>query len=101
MKRKKLLIIEDERSIADILRYGFEKEGFEVRCAYTGSRALEAVGQDKPDAVLLDWMLPDLSGTDVCRMLAERYRIPIVMLTARGTVEDKLYGLEAGADEAV
>lgn len=101
MYEKKLLVIEDEKPIADILKYGFEKEGFLVRCAYTGSAGLEAAHQEEPDVVLLDWMLPDLSGTDVCRMLTERYQIPILMLTARGNVEDKLYGLEAGADDYI
>ncbi len=101
MSEKKLLIIEDEKPIADILKYGFEKEGFQVRCAYTGGTALEAAREEEPDIVLLDWMLPDLSGADVCRMLTERYRIPILMLTARGNVEDKLYGLECGADDYI
>jgi len=101
MEDRKILIIEDEKPIADILKYSFEKEGFQVQCAHTGSEGFSYACQEAPDLVLLDWMLPDISGVDVCRMLTERYRIPIIMLTARGTVEDKLYGLESGADDYI
>ena len=101
MSGKRILVIEDEKPIAEILKYGFEKEGFIVACAYTGGSGLELAGEFQPDMVLLDWMLPDLSGVDVCRMLTERYNIPIIMLTARSNVEDKLYGLESGADDYI
>ena len=101
MEDRKILIIEDEKPIADILKYSFEKEGFQVQCAHTGSEGFSAACSDPPDLILLDWMLPDISGVDVCRMLTERYRIPIIMLTARGNVEDKLYGLESGADDYI
>lgn len=101
MEEKKILVIEDEKPIADILKYGFEKEGFAVRCAYTGAEGFAMACQEPPDLVLLDWMLPDINGVDVCRMLTEQYRIPIIMLTARGSVEDKLYGLESGADDYI
>ncbi len=101
MEEKKILVIEDEKPIADILKYGFEKEGFAVRCAYTGAEGFAAACKEPPDLVLLDWMLPDINGVDVCRMLTEQYRIPIIMLTARGSVEDKLYGLESGADDYI
>lgn len=101
MDERKILIIEDEKPIADILRYGFEKEGFLVKCAHTGGEGFAMACQEPPDLVLLDWMLPDLSGVDVCQMLTERYKLPIVMLTARGNVEDKLYGLESGADDYI
>lgn len=101
MERKKIMVIEDEKPIADILKYGFEKEGFEVTCAYTGGSGLEMAEDYAPDMVLLDWMLPDIAGVDVCRMLTERYNLPIIMLTARSNVEDKLYGLESGADDYI
>lgn len=101
MNEKQLLIIEDEKPIAEILSYGFKKECFSVRCAHTGADGLEAAKDIRPDIVLLDWMLPDLSGVDVCRMLTERYNIPIVMLTARSSIDDKLYGLETGADDYI
>lgn len=101
MEDRKILIIEDEKPIADILKYSFEKEGFRVACAYTGGEGFSAACKEPPDLVLLDWMLPDINGVDVCRMLTEQYRIPIIMLTARGSVEDKLYGLESGADDYI
>ncbi len=101
MSRKRILVIEDEKPIAEILKYGFEKEGFEVECAYTGGSGLKTAEEFEPQLVLLDWMLPDIAGVDVCRMLTERLNIPIIMLTARGNVEDKLYGLESGADDYI
>lgn len=101
MNEKQLLIIEDEKPIAEILAYGFKKEGFNVRCAHTGADGLDAAKALMPNLVLLDWMLPDLSGVDVCRMLTDRYNIPIVMLTARSSIDDKLYGLETGADDYI
>ena len=101
MSEKQLLIVEDEKPIADILAYGFRREGFAVRCAYTGAEGLRMAEEERPDLVLLDWMLPDLSGVDVCRMLTETYNGPIVMLTARSSVDDKLLGLETGADDYI
>lgn len=101
MEPKKILIIEDEKPIADILKYGLEREEFTVRCAHTGSEGFSMACREQPDIVLLDWMLPDISGVDVCRMLTKRYTLPIIMLTARGDVEDKLHGLEAGADDYI
>ena len=101
MSEKQLLIVEDEKPIADILAYGFRREGFGVRCAYTGAEGLRMAEEERPDLVLLDWMLPDLSGVDVCRMLTETYNVPIVMLTARSSVDDKLLGLETGADDYI
>ena len=101
MDKRRILVIEDEKPIADILKYGFEKEGFEVLCAYTGAEGLRAAEEGCPQLVILDWMLPDIAGVDVCRMLTEEENVPILMLTARGSVEDKLYGLECGADDYV
>lgn len=101
MDKRRILVIEDEKPIADILKYGFEKEGFEVLCAYTGAEGLRAAEEGRPQLVLLDWMLPDIAGVDVCRMLTEEENVPILMLTARSSVEDKLYGLECGADDYV
>lgn len=98
---KRILIVEDEKPISSILQYGFKKEGFQVQCALTGSEALTMVKEFSPHVVLLDWMLPDISGIDVCRMITETLNIPILMLTAKGTVDDKLYGLEAGADDYI
>ena len=101
MEEKRILIVEDEKPISSILQYGFKKEGFQVACALTGSEALSLAKEYMPHVVLLDWMLPDISGIDVCRMITETLNIPILMLTAKGTVDDKLYGLEAGADDYI
>lgn len=97
----RILVIEDEKPIADILEYGFKKEGFKVKSAYTGADGLKEAQDFEPHLVLLDWMLPDLSGVDVCKMLTELYNIPIIMLTARGSIDDKVYGLESGADDYI
>ena len=97
----RILVIEDEKPIADILEYGFKKEGFRVKSAYTGADGLSGAEEFEPNLVLLYWMLPDLSGVDVCKMLTEMYNIPIIMLTARGSIDDKVYGLESGADDYI
>ncbi len=97
----RIVVIEDEKPIADILEYGFKKEGFRVKSAYTGADGLSGAEEFEPNLVLLDWMLPDLSGVDVCKMLTEMYNIPIIMLTARGSIDDKVYGLESGADDYI
>ncbi|MCI9228565.1 MAG: response regulator transcription factor [Dorea sp.] len=101
MEEIRILVIEDEKPIADILEYGFKKEGFRVKSAYTGADGLSGAEEFEPNLVLLDWMLPDLSGVDVCKMLTEMYNIPIIMLTARGSIDDKVYGLESGADDYI
>lgn len=101
MEELKILIIEDEKPIADILKYELKKQGYLVTCAYTGANGLKEAESLKPHLVLLDWMLPDLSGVDICQMLTENYNIPIIMLTARGSIEDKVYGLSSGADDYI
>lgn len=97
----RILIIEDEKPIADILEYNFKKEGYQVESAHTGADGLSKVEDFKPQLLLLDWMLPDLSGVDVCKIVTERYKIPVIMLTARGSTDDKVYGLTCGADDYV
>lgn len=97
----KILIIEDEKPIADILEYDLSGEGFVIKCAYTGASGLQAAEEFGPQLVLLDWMLPDLSGVDLLKLLTERYNIPVIMLTARGAVEDKVYGMTCGADDYI
>lgn len=99
LKDQVILIIEDEESISDILSYSLRKEGFRVHSAATGKdgmRVFEGVG---PDAVILDVMLPDCSGFDVCKTLMTMSTIPILMLTARDDIIDKILGLELGADD--
>lgn len=100
-ERIRILVIEDEKPIADILEYDLKKEGFEVRCAYTGAEGLRMTEESVPQLVLLDWMLPDLSGVDILKLLTEKYSMPVIMLTARGTIDDKVYGLSCGADDYI
>lgn len=97
----RILVIEDEKPIADILEYDFSKEGYEVKCAYTGAKGIRMAEGFAPHLVLLDWMLPDLSGVDILKLLTEKYRMPVIMLTARGAVDDKVYGLSCGADDYI
>lgn len=97
----RLLVVEDEESIADPLAYMLVKEGFEVEVATTGPDALVAFDRHGADLVLLDLMLPGLSGTEVCRALRSRSTVPVIMLTARDSEVDKVVGLELGADDYV
>ena len=98
----KILIVEDEPNMVAGLRDNFEFEGYEVLSAYDGSEGLEKALATSPDLVLLDVMMPKMSGLDVCKQLkAKRPSIPIIMLTARGQEIDKVVGLELGADDYV
>jgi two-component system response regulator RegX3 len=97
----RLLVIEDEVSISDPLAYMLEKEGFEVAVAATGPAGVEEFERSGADLVLLDMMLPGLSGTDVCKALRQVSNVPIIILTARDSEVDKVVGLELGADDYV
>jgi two-component system response regulator RegX3 len=97
----RLLVIEDEPSISEPLAYMLEKEGFEVAVAATGPAGLEEFARSGADLVLLDVMLPGLSGTEVCRTLRQTSAVPVIMLTARDSEVDKVVGLELGADDYV
>jgi len=97
-----ILIIEDEIAQAQILQYNLEAEGFEVKHATTAEDGLYMAKEDVPDLIILDWMLPDLAGIEVCRQIksgVQTKSIPIIMLTARGTEDDKVRGLNVGADD--
>ena len=99
-----ILVVEDEAALVTLLRYNLEREGFRVAEARDGEEAMLQIAEQMPDLVLLDWMLPLMSGIEVCRQLRrlpETRRLPIVMLTARGEEGDKLRGLDAGADDYV
>ncbi len=99
-----LLIVEDEAALVELLRYNFEKEGFRVAVAMDGEAALVAVAEARPDIMVLDWMLPHVSGLEVCRQIrrkADTRDVPIIMLTARGEESDRIRGLEVGADDYV
>ena len=97
----KILVVEDEASFSDALAYLLGKEGFEVIVADTGPTAIEQFDRHGADLVLLDLMLPGLSGTEVCRQLRTRSNVPIIMLTAKDAEVDKVVGLELGADDYV
>jgi two-component system response regulator RegX3 len=96
-----LLVIEDEESFSETLSYMLTREGFDVRVAATGPAGLEEFERHGADLVLLDLMLPGLSGTEVCRRLREQSDVPVIMLTARDSEVDKVVGLELGADDYV
>ncbi|MBL0930802.1 MAG: phosphate regulon transcriptional regulator PhoB [Alphaproteobacteria bacterium] len=99
-----LTVVEDEAALVELLRYNFEKEGFRVTTATDGEAALVSIAESKPDLVVLDWMLPHVSGLEVCRQLrrkSETRDLPIIMLTARGEEADRVRGLEVGADDYV
>ena len=100
----KVLIVEDEAPLAELLRYNLEAEGFEVSHAGTGEEAELVVSEDRPDLIVLDWMLPSVSGVELCRRIRARPEtraIPILMLTARGEESDRIRGLSTGADDYV
>jgi two-component system phosphate regulon response regulator PhoB len=99
-----ILVIEDEEALSTLLEYNLDKEGFRVECAGDGEEGLLRVEEETPDLILLDWMLPKVSGVEVCRQLRARpetRRTPILMLTARGEEADKVRGLDTGADDYV
>jgi DNA-binding response OmpR family regulator len=95
----KILIVEDEKTLRETLRYNFAREGFRVITAADGREALELAEREQPDAVILDLMLPEISGFDVCRALRRTSTVPILMLTAKDEEVDKIVGLELGADD--
>ncbi len=99
MDKKKILVVEDEYSINDGLTFALRKEGYEVRSAFNGKEAIELVEIFKPDLVLLDLMLPDIDGFDICKEISKNTYV--IMLTARGEIIDKIVGLELGADDYI
>ena len=99
---RKILIVDDEHAIVDILRYNLEKNGYETICAYDGTEGLNIARQADPDLMLLDIMLPGTDGFEVCRTLRdEGNNVPIIMITAREEETDKVFGLELGADDYI
>ena len=98
---KKVLVVDDEKLIVKGIRFSLEQDDMEVDCAYDGEEALEKVQNNKYDLILLDIMLPKLTGLEVCQQIREFSDIPIVMLTAKGDDMDKILGLEYGADDYI
>ena len=100
----KILIVEDESALVELLRYNLEAAGFAVRVAMSGPAADEAFAEERFDLVLLDWMLPEISGIELCRRIRQRpetRNLPVIMLTARGEEADRIRGLSTGADDYV
>ena len=95
----RILIVEDETALSDLVRSHLEKEGHTVEQAFDGKQALRAADQTRPDLVILDWMLPGMDGLTVCQELRRKHLMPILMLTARGGVADRVTGLQVGADD--
>jgi two-component system, OmpR family, phosphate regulon response regulator PhoB len=104
LTRPLILVVEDEPALATLLRYNLEKEGFAVSEAHDGEEALLQLSEHTPDAVLLDWMLPQVSGLEICRRIRRtpQWRgLPVIILTAKGEEADRVRGLEGGADDYV
>ncbi|UYN90502.1 MAG: response regulator transcription factor [Anaerolineales bacterium] len=95
----RILVIEDDEAILAFLRRGLGYEGYEVETAETGQKGLALAGGNRPDLVVLDWMLPGMDGLEVCKRLRAMGKIPILMLTAKDSVNDRVQGLDAGADD--
>lgn len=101
MQKEKILVVDDDRNICDLLRMYLEKEGYAVVMAHNGMDAVNSFNSENPDLVLLDIMLPQLDGWQVCREIRKTSEKPIIMLTAKDEVFDKVLGLELGADDYV
>jgi two-component system alkaline phosphatase synthesis response regulator PhoP len=101
MIKCKILVVDDDRHIVDLVRLYLERDGYQVLVAYDGLEALKLARQRQPDLIVLDLLLPEVDGLDVCRILQTEFKVPIIMLTAKTTEEDKLIGLELGADDYV
>ncbi|HEX5453918.1 MAG TPA: phosphate regulon transcriptional regulator PhoB [Stellaceae bacterium] len=102
--KPRVLVVEDERALVSMLRYNLEREGFAVEEAADGEEALLRLAESLPDAVLLDWMLPQVSGLEICRQIrrgANTRALPVIMLTARGEEADRVRGLDGGADDYI
>ncbi|BCJ95641.1 DNA-binding response regulator [Anaerocolumna cellulosilytica] len=98
---KKVLVVDDEKLIVKGIRFSLEQDGMEVDCAYDGEEALEAAKKKEYDVILLDVMLPKITGFEVCQQIREFSNMPIIMLTAKGDDMDKILGLEYGADDYI
>lgn len=104
MSKEKILVVDDEEDILELVKYNLEREGFQVHCAKSGEKALKKALEDPPELIVLDLMLPGIDGLEVARRLKKNQRaasIPIVMLTAKGEESDIVTGLELGADDYI
>ena len=104
MVKKKILVVEDDRDISELITYNLEREGYDIACLYDGSQAVDFVKKRKPELIILDLMLPEVDGIEICRALksdATTKHIPIIMLTAKGEEADVVVGLQMGADDYI
>ena len=99
MMKRRVLVIEDDVKTSELVRLYLEKDGYKVYQSYSGQEGLQFARDKKPDLIVLDLMLPEISGLDICRILRTECDIPIIMLTARSTEDDILLGLDLGADD--
>lgn len=97
--KKNILVVDDEESIVNVVKAYLEREGYDIFTAYDGREALEVFLQERIDFVVLDLMMPDVSGEEVCRIIRQQSSVPILMLTAKAEESDKIYGLDIGADD--
>ena len=98
---KKILVVDDEKPISDIISFNLENEGYAIEKAYDGEQALEVFEKSQPDLVILDLMLPKMDGLEVCREIRKQSAVPVIMLTAKDSEIDKVLGLELEADDYV
>jgi len=104
MSKENILVVDDEKNIVELLQYNLEKEGYKISAVFSGEQCLENVKTELPDLILLDLMLPEIDGLDVCKFLKnnpQTSHIPIIMLTAKGEETDIVLGLELGADDYI
>lgn len=104
MPKKKILVVEDDRDISELITYNLEREGYDIACLYDGSQVLDFVNRRKPELIILDLMLPEVDGIEICRALKSdsvTKHIPIVMLTAKSEEADVVVGLQMGADDYI
>lgn len=101
MAKEKILVVDDERNIVELLKFNLEKDGYEVIAAYDGVEAVKLAKEERPDLIILDIMLPGQGGLEVCRQIRKEMKTPIIMATAKGEEIDKILGLELGADDYV
>lgn len=102
--KTRILLVEDDENITELVRYNLERAGFIIKCVADGEEGLYHATEDTPDVILLDWMLPNLSGLEICRQLrrnSSTQNVPIIMLTARADEPDRIRGLETGADDYI
>jgi len=98
---ERILIIEDDEAIVRVIRRSLAYEGYKVDAAFDGETGLSIAQENKPDLVILDWMLPGMDGLEVCERLRASYNLPIIMLTAKDTTQDRVHGLDAGVDDYI